>query len=122
MRKFQFSYDGEHDDLFLFRKNSKSEGGVELGPVLLDFNSKEGLVGIELMHVSEFLASSLRIPKKAVKEMLDNLVECRVELNLWRNHITTIQVLFLAKDKREVLWSMSVPQVQKPVISEILTT
>ncbi len=113
MKKFQFSYDEDNDGLFLFRKNSKSEGGVELGPVLLDFNSKDGLVGLELMHATEFLASSLRLSKSEVKEILKNLVECKVELKVWRNHIATIQVLFLAENSKEALWNLSVPQMQE---------
>ena len=111
MQKFQFDYDSEHDDLFLYRKNSKSEGGVEIGRLLLDFNRKDGLVAIEFMHAIDFLSSSTGLSKKAIRGIIGNLKECRVEVEVWRNAIVTIKVLFLGESREQVLWNFSVPRV-----------
>ena len=112
MRKFQFDYDPSNDDLFIYRKDSKSEGGVEVGRVLLDFNRKDGLVGIEFMHATDFLASSTRLTKKTIRSMLRSLKECKVGVEVWRNAITTIKVLLVA-EKEQVMWNFSVPRVSE---------
>ncbi|MBD3361480.1 DUF2283 domain-containing protein [Candidatus Woesearchaeota archaeon] len=54
MKKFNFSYDKENDDLFLYNHNSKSAGSVEVGDIILDFNNKKELVGIQINKASEF--------------------------------------------------------------------
>ena len=55
MQKFNFSYDKEHDDLFLHRPDSKSKGSVEIGNLILDYNSKKELVGLQIMGASKVL-------------------------------------------------------------------
>ncbi len=113
MQKFQFDYDSAHDDLFIYKKDSKSEGGVEVGRLLLDFNKKDGLVGIEFPDATGFLASSTGLTKKAVRNIIQNLKECRVELDVWRNSIVTIRVLFLSERNEQVLWNFSVPKLSE---------
>ena len=113
MQKFHFDYDAANDDLFVYRKDSKSEGGVEIGCILLDFNSKDGLVGIEFMDATSFLASSTGLSKKAVGSLLRSLKECRVELDVWRNSIVTIRVAFLSEGNEQVLWNFSLPQISE---------
>ena len=113
MQKFQFDYDSAHDDLFIYKKDSKSEGGVEVGRLLLDFNKKDGLVGIEFPDATEFLASSTGLTKKAVRNIIQNLKECKVELDVWRNSIVTIRVLFLSERNEQVLWNFSVPKLSE---------
>lgn len=113
MQKFQFDYDSAHDDLFIYRKDSKSEGGVEIGRLMLDFNRKDGLVGIEFTDATEFLSSSTGLPKKSISSIIRNLKECRVELDVWRNAIVTIRVLFLSESKEQVLWNFSVPRISE---------
>jgi uncharacterized protein YuzE len=113
MRKFHFDYDAANDDLFVYRKDSKSEGGVEIGRLLLDFNNKDGLVGIEFMDATSLLASSTGLSKKAVSSILRNLRECKVELDVWRNSIVTIRVMFLSEGNEQVLWNFSLPQISE---------
>jgi len=113
MQKFQFDYDSAHDDLFIYKKDSKSEGGVEVGRILLDFNKKDGLVGIEFPDATGFLASSTGLTKKAVRNIIQNLKECKVELDVWRNSIVTIRVLFLSERNGQVLWNFSVPKLSE---------
>ncbi len=113
MQKFQFDYDSAHDDLFIYKKDSKSEGGVEVGRILLDFNKKDGLVGIEFPDATGFLASSTGLTKKAVRNIIQNLKECKVELDVWRNSVVTIRVLFLSERNGQVLWNFSVPKLSE---------
>ena len=49
-QEFKFDYDESSDDLFLFSPKSKSKGSVEFGDIVLDFNNKKELVGIELIN------------------------------------------------------------------------
>ena len=38
MKEFKFSYDEGNDDLFVYLDGSKSEGAVEIGDFVFDFN------------------------------------------------------------------------------------
>lgn len=80
MRKFDFSYDEENDDLFLFRENSKSKGGVEFGKdIVLDFNNSRELVGIEILNATETLAELAPV-RKEFAGLLSSLKNCRVDI------------------------------------------
>ena len=52
MRKFNFSYDKENDDLLLFNPKSKSKGSVELGNIILDYGKNREFVGMQIMNAS----------------------------------------------------------------------
>ncbi len=53
MKKFNFNYDSESDDLFVYLDGKKSLGAVELGNFVLDFDDKEDLVAIQITNASE---------------------------------------------------------------------
>lgn len=44
MKKFEFDYDAQNDDLFVYDKETKSTASVEIGDVVLDFGRSKGLV------------------------------------------------------------------------------
>lgn len=55
MKDFKFSYDEDNDDLFVYLSNAKSEGSVEIGNFILDFDKKENLVAIQILEASKVL-------------------------------------------------------------------
>ncbi len=93
MKKFNFSYDQENDDLFMFNPESKSKGSIEFGDLVLDFNKKKELVGIQMMNASKFL-------KEILDEEVDlgSLEECKVEIKV-QNNLLLIKIGLFTKSK-----------------------
>jgi len=107
MRKFKFDYDGENDDLFLFRADSKSKGSVEFGKkIVLDFNKDRELVGIEILDATKTL-SELAPAKKEFINLLKNLRECKIEIR--ENAGLIIVRMFLISKAEEVPTTITVP-------------
>jgi len=59
MKTFEFDYDVENDDLFVYLKGEKSSGAVELGSFVFDFDKKGQLVAFEILDASETLSKLL---------------------------------------------------------------
>jgi len=113
MQKFQFDYDTDNDDLFVYRKDSKSAGAVELGPVVLDFGKGGDIVAIEIMDAAEFLASSTKPGPKDMREVLRKLTNCEVDIRAWRNSILMIKMTLFAENEPAAVWNFSVPKLQE---------
>lgn len=79
MEKFNFDYDEENDDLFVYLENKKSAGAVELGNFVLDFDSKGNLVAMQVINVSEVFAKILSqvIKVSLIKKIEMNIVNFR---------------------------------------------
>jgi len=79
MEKFNFDYDSENDDLFVYLEGKKSAGGVELGNFILDFDKKGDLVAIQILNISEVLNKFFSKIKdiSAVKEIKTDIVNFR---------------------------------------------
>lgn len=107
MKNYKFSYDKEFDDLLIFDSNSKSKGSVELGDIILDFNSKKEFVGIQLMNASKILKDISG--EVDVNIILEHLKECRVE-TITKNNLLIIKI-FLISDKRQISSVLSVPNI-----------
>ena len=56
MKEFKFSYDKENDDLFVYLDGEKSEGAVEFGNLIMDFDSSSNLVAIQILNAAEFFS------------------------------------------------------------------
>ncbi len=80
MEKFNFSYDLENDDLFIYLKEKKSSGAIELGNFILDFDNKGDLVAMQILNVSEVLT---KILSKMIK--VSSLKEVRMDIINFRN-------------------------------------
>ncbi len=59
MQNFKFDYDEENDSLFVYLTESKSNGAIELGNFVLDFDEKGNLVAMEIFNASEVLKAVL---------------------------------------------------------------
>lgn len=111
MKKFNFSYDKDNDDLLLFNPKSKSKGSVEIGDIVLDFNSKKELVGIQIINASKFLKEISNEKINVVKEILSNLKECKLDIKQ-SNNLLIIR-FYLTGDKKEISHIFSVQNIQK---------
>jgi len=80
MKKFNFDYDSENDDLFVYLEGSKSKGAVETGNFVFDFNEKDDLVAIQITEASKVLKALL---SKLIQ--LSNLKDFRAEVTNFRN-------------------------------------
>jgi len=107
MKNYKFSYDKEFDDLFIFDSNSKSKGSVELGDIILDFNTKKEFVGIQLMNASRLLQDISG--EINIDIILEHLKECRIE-TITKNNLLIIKI-FLISDKRQISPVLSVPNI-----------
>ncbi len=116
MQKFKFSYDEENDDLFIHRSNSKSKGSVEFGDMVLDFDSKKELVGLEIMNASGVIKEFVAESSIDVRKLLINLHDCRIE-NSVNNNLLIIR-LFLSSKTVELKPIFSVPRIgESPSLS-----
>ena len=99
MQKFNFSYDKSSNDLFLFSPKSKSKGSIELGDLVIDFNSKKEVVGIQIMNASAFLKSI--IPgedAKSIKSILTSLEDAKVDVKT-KNNLLLITICLVSKNR-----------------------
>lgn len=111
MQKFEFSYDKDNDDLFLYSPKSKSKGSVELGDFILDFNSKKQLVGIQLMHATELIKDLIGENISTLKNLLKNLKSCKVEIKP-KNNLLIIKI-YLLSGVKEIAPVISVPSIRE---------
>lgn len=104
MKQFDFNYDEENDDLFIYLPSAKSAGAVELGDFVFDFDKEENLVAMQIMNASEVLSKivSKIISLKQIKSLQATIVNFRnmraisleVQINnrIERVHITIPRV------------------------------
>lgn len=79
MEKFNFSYDSNSDDLFVYFEGKKSKGAIELGNFILDFDEKGDLVAIQILNASEVFTKIMSkiIEINEIKEMNADVINFR---------------------------------------------
>lgn len=80
MKNFNFSYDKENDDLFIYIEGAKSKGAVEVGNFIIDFDEEENAVAIEIFEASKVLS---KIISKIVE--LAKIKDVKAEVINFRN-------------------------------------
>ena len=80
MKDFKFDYDSENDSLFVYLENSKSNGAIEMGNFVLDFDEKGNLVAMEILEVSNVFKTVL---SKMIE--LNQVKEFKAEMFNFRN-------------------------------------
>lgn len=91
MKEFKTDYDEENDSLFVYSEDSKSNGAVEIGNFIFDFDKTGNLKAIEILEASEILKSLL---SKAIE--LSKIKEFKAEVINFRNMAS---VKFSIKDE-----------------------
>jgi len=80
MEKFNFSYDSDNDDLFVYLEGKKSAGAIELGNFILDFDKNENLVAVQILNASEVFTKIL----SKIRE-ISQIKEIKIEIINFRN-------------------------------------
>lgn len=80
MIDFKVDYDSENDDLFVYLEGAKSEGAVEAGNFVFDFDKNNKLVAIEVLEASQTLKALL---SKIIE--LNKIKEFKAEATTFRN-------------------------------------
>ncbi|KHO46561.1 MAG: hypothetical protein QS98_C0002G0009 [archaeon GW2011_AR3] len=109
MPNFNFSYDKENDDLFLFKPKASSKGSIELGNIILDFNTKKEFVGMQVMDASKFLCDLVKGSASEIRNILNNLTSCKIDTKV-RGNLLIIQFLLIA-NKKEIAPIITMPHI-----------
>jgi uncharacterized protein YuzE len=109
MQKFDFSCDTNRDDMFLHNNKSKSKGSVEIGDMVLDFNSHKELVGIQFMNASQLIREMAGLGALEIREILANLDGCNVHA-CHKNNLLVIRIQLSAHHK-EIAPMISIPRI-----------
>jgi uncharacterized protein YuzE len=113
LRKFSFDYDPENDSLFLYDAKSKSKASIELGDVIIDFNSKKEMSGIELLEASKFF-SGIEIEGTDVdKKLLNEIQDCMIEV-MPKGKFLMIKMVLLFGLNRQLATPVLVPMITEP--------
>ncbi len=112
MKEFNFNYDSESDDLFVYLDGKKSSGAVELGNFVLDFDDKGYLVAIQILNASEVFKKIL----SKIKEV-SNLRSIEADIINFRN-MEAIKFRVLT-DSEEETASIFIPHIKErsPVLT-----
>ena len=112
MAKFNIDYDKESDDLFLYSEK-KSKGSIEIGDVVLDFDNKGILVGIEFLNTIQFLKNSVTKEVKNLvnKNFLSNLVKCEVQTKQ-QNNFLFVKIILTGK-KTKISCPINAPLIEE---------
>ena len=108
-QEFKFDYDESSDDLFLFSPKSKSKGSVEFGDIVLDFNNKKELVGIELINAIKTVREISGLSQLKVKKFLRDINKSIVEVIYKQNSIFI--KFYLVADSKELSSTISIPNI-----------
>ena len=103
MQNFNFDYDLENDDLFLYLENKKSKGAVELGNFIIDLDKNKEIVAIEIMNAKKVFSD-------AVSKILDLT---KIEsINVWDFRNTGILKIDIRTEDDKVQGSISIPNLR----------
>ena len=110
MRNFEYDYDKDNDDLFMYKKGAKSAGAVELGNTVLDFDYAGDLVAIQIMHASKFLTETTA--KTISRTALQGIKECKADMVKVRNQAIIRFVLMIKEEL--ITHSIAIPAITRP--------
>lgn len=106
MKTFNFSYDEENDDLFVYLPDQKSKGAVELGNFILDFDDKGKLVAMQILNASKILSKILS------KIMELNKIK-KMELDIINFRNTDVIKFKVTTDTEEETANILIPHIRE---------
>jgi len=113
IRKFKFDYDYENDSLFLYDPKSKSKASVELDDLIIDYNNKKEVSGIELLNTSSFFKDISCNGFKVDKDTLKDIKDCKIDV-IPKNNFFIIKFILLFKSKKQIITPVIIPKVTEP--------
>ena len=108
MQKMNFSYDPEHDDLFIWNPLEKSHGAIELGDFVVDFNARKDLVGLQIFHVLEWAEM---LSSTSPQSLLSSLQE--VFIHVVRRNGYLMLCLELLCEKEDLKSVLCIPDIKE---------
>jgi len=87
-------YDKENDDLFVYRKNGKVKGSIDIGDFIVDLSHEGKVIGIEIMNASANIASLTNF--KITKNALSNIKKARLAVRYKPDAMYIYTSFFLA--------------------------
>jgi uncharacterized protein YuzE len=112
IRNFKFDYDSDNDSLFLYDPRSKSKASIEMDDIIIDFNAKKEVSGIELLKATDFF-KDLSDEFVLSKEMLSDIQECKIDL-IAKNNFFVIKFLLLFRSQKQLMTPILVPMMSEP--------
>ena len=106
MKNFNFNYDSENDDLFVYLERQKSAGAVEMGNFVLDFDVNGDLVAIQILNASKVLSKVL---SKIIE--ITKIKEMKVEITNFRN-MEAIKFKIITNNEEETA-SIFIPHIKE---------
>ncbi len=120
IQNFKFDYDDENDSFFLYDPRSKSKGSIELDDVIIDFNNKKEIVGIEILNTVDFFANMNEKELKISKETLKNLKACKVDI-ITKSNFFVIKLVLLFENDQKLATTTLIPTIREsnPALAEV---
>jgi uncharacterized protein YuzE len=109
--RFAFDYDAENDDLFVYRKGSKSKGSVELDSLILDFDAKGRLTALQIIGASAWLSQQPGA-SRVTKAQLGRIKDCRVEIKV-KGNMLFVFLLLILPEMKQLSQQLVIPNIVK---------
>jgi len=106
-----YDYDNKYDSLFVYNKNRKAYGTLDLDEIYLDYDKKLNIVGIEIMNASNFLSAQTR--KRVFKKDLARIEKVKLSTEA-RKGFLLIKLLLEVKKEKELAQLPATLTVQNP--------
>ena len=117
MTNFNFSYDKKFDDLLLNKGKCKSAGSMEVGDLILDFDKRNQLVGVQFVNASKLMKNIFK-DERDFRELLGSLKRVDVSAARHRNLMTVSIVLVgdMNNEEQELSSNISIFVNESPAI------
>jgi uncharacterized protein YuzE len=112
IRKFKFDYDYENDGLFIYDPKCKSKASVDIDDMIIDYNNKKEVAAIELLNASKFFKDLGITDMDITKDVLNDIVECRIDI-IPKNNFFIIRFLLSFNSSKQLVTPVYVPTIHE---------
>ncbi len=110
MAKYSFDYDAKNDDLIIFQEGKQSKGGIEVGDLIIDFDSKGNAIAIEFQNASKTLTEIQ--PERITKKLLSSMLKAKIQTDTKGDFLRIAYALLFAE--KEVSSTIAIPNIVRP--------
>ncbi|MBS3123621.1 DUF2283 domain-containing protein [Candidatus Woesearchaeota archaeon] len=112
-KNFNYDYDSENDSLFLYDPTSKSKSSIELDDLIIDFNSKKEISGIEILNASSFFKSLDIEMLEASTDLLKTIRGCKIDI-ITKSNFLVIKFMLLFEEDKKLAATAMIPTISEP--------
>jgi len=119
-QKFKFDYDEENDSLFVFNPDTKSKASIEVGELVIDFNSNKEVSAIEINGASTFIKAISNESTLDFKYVLADIKECQVDI-IPKSNFYIIKLMIILNSIQRISTSTLIPNLTElsPAVASI---